>query len=58
MTAEVEGENFYPAVREHIDDEELMDEAEVEHAGAKDLIAQLESMEPRRSAIPHADSRA
>lgn len=44
--AELEEEIFYPAVRGQIDDEDLMDEAEVEHAGAKDLIAQLESMEP------------
>jgi hemerythrin superfamily protein len=44
--AELEEEIFYPAVREQIGDEDLMDEAEVEHAGAKDLIAQLESMEP------------
>ena len=44
--AELEEEIFYPAAREQIGDEDLMDEAEVEHAGAKDLIAQLESMEP------------
>jgi hemerythrin superfamily protein len=44
--AKVEEEIFYPAVREAIDDEDLMDEAEVEHAGAKDLIAQLQSMKP------------
>src|SRR4030095_6848335 len=40
--ATVEEEIFYPAVREAIDDEDLMDEADVEHASAKDLIAQLE----------------
>ena len=44
--ATVEEEIFYPAVREAIDDEDLMDEADVEHAGAKDLIAQLESASP------------
>lgn len=44
--AKVEEEIFYPAVREAIDDEDLMDEADVEHAGAKSLIAQLESMKP------------
>ena len=44
--AKVEEEIFYPAVRELIDDEDLMDEADVEHAGAKDLIAQLQSMSP------------
>jgi CO dehydrogenase/acetyl-CoA synthase beta subunit len=32
-------------VREAIDDEDLMDEALVEHAGAKELIAQLEEMD-------------
>jgi hemerythrin superfamily protein len=41
----IEEELFYPAVREAIDDEDLMDEALVEHAGAKDLIAQLENMD-------------
>ena len=42
----IEEEIFYPAARKAIDDDELMDEAKVEHAGAKDLIAQLESMNP------------
>jgi hypothetical protein len=42
----LEEEIFYPAVRAAIDDDDLMDEADVEHAGAKDLIAQLEAMEP------------
>lgn len=44
--AQLEEEIFYPAVREAIDDESLMDEAEVEHATAKELIAQLEEMSP------------
>jgi hemerythrin superfamily protein len=44
--AQVEEEIFYPAVREAIDDDALMDEADVEHASAKDLIAQLETMSP------------
>jgi hemerythrin superfamily protein len=44
--AQIEEEIFYPAVRAQIDDADLMDEALVEHAGAKDLIAQLESMSP------------
>lgn len=43
--AEVEEEVFYPAARNAIDDDELMNEAAVEHASAKDLIAQLESMD-------------
>ena len=44
--AQIEEEVFYPAVREAIGDDDLMDEAEVEHMGAKDTIAQLENMEP------------
>jgi hemerythrin superfamily protein len=43
---ELEEEIFYPAVRKAIDDPDLMDEALVEHAGAKDLIAQLEDASP------------
>ena len=43
---QVEEEIFYPAVRAAIVDHDLMDEADVEHAGAKDLIAQLEGMKP------------
>jgi hypothetical protein len=42
----VEEEIFYPEVRAAIGDEDLMDEAEVEHASAKELIAQIESMTP------------
>ena len=41
----VEEEIFYPAVRKAIQDGDLMDEASVEHAGAKSLIAQLSSMQ-------------
>ncbi len=39
----------YPAARKAIKDEDLMDEADVEHAGAKELIAQLETMNPEES---------
>lgn len=42
--AQLEEEIFYPAVREAIDDDELMNEAMIEHASAKDLIAQIQSM--------------
>jgi hemerythrin superfamily protein len=42
----LEEELFYPAVREAIDDDDLMDEALVEHAGAKQLIAQLQAADP------------
>ena len=44
--ATVEEEIFYPAAREADVESDLLDEAEVEHASAKDLIAQLESMGP------------
>ena len=44
--ASIEEEIFYPALRGSIDDEELIDEAEVEHASAKDLIAQLQAASP------------
>ena len=44
--ATVEEEIFYPAVQAAIEDDDLMDEAEVEHATVKDLVAQLEDMEP------------
>src|ERR1700692_106220 len=42
----IEEEIFYPAARKAIKDGDLMDEATVEHAGAKELIAQLELMQP------------
>jgi hemerythrin superfamily protein len=44
--AQVEEEIFYPAMREAIDDDDLMDEAEVEHASVKDLVEQLEDLAP------------
>ena len=40
--AQIEEEIFYPAVRAAIKDTDLLDEAEVEHASAKDLIAQIQ----------------
>jgi hemerythrin superfamily protein len=43
--AQIEEEIFYPAVREATDAEDLMDEADVEHASAKQLIAQLEQLQ-------------
>lgn len=45
----IEEELFYPAAREALgeDGEDLLDEAEVEHASAKDLIAQIQGMEPK-----------
>ena len=44
--AQVEEEIFYPAARDILDEEDLVDEAVVEHATAKDLIAQLADMSP------------
>ena len=44
--AQIEEEIFYPAARKATKDDDLLDEAAVEHAGAKELIAQIESMKP------------
>lgn len=43
--AQIEEEIFYPAIRKAIKDDLMMNEAEVEHASAKDLIAQIEHMD-------------
>lgn len=40
--AQIEEEIFYPAARQALKDTELLDEAEVEHQSAKDLIAQIQ----------------
>jgi hemerythrin-like domain-containing protein len=44
--ATIEEEIFYPAARDALPEADLVDEATVEHATAKDLIAQIESMSP------------
>jgi hemerythrin superfamily protein len=45
--ATAEEELFYPAAREVLgEDEDLVDEADVEHASAKELIAQIEAGSP------------
>ena len=44
--ATIEEEIFYPAVRKAIKDNALLNEATVEHASAKDLIAQIKAMDP------------
>ena len=45
--ATVEEEIFYPAVREAAEDAtDELDEAEVEHASVKELIAQIQAMDP------------
>ncbi len=43
--AQIEEEIFYPAAYEALDEEgdDMLDEAEVEHASAKELIAQIEA---------------
>lgn len=46
LHAQLEEEIFYPAVRTVIKDDDLMDEALVEHAAAKELIAEIEGMDP------------
>ena len=44
--ARIEEEIFYPAAYEALDEDDLLDEAEVEHASAKELIAQIEASAP------------
>ena len=44
--AQIEEELFYPPAREKTGDRDLVDEAVVEHMGAKTLIAQIEAMRP------------
>jgi hemerythrin superfamily protein len=44
--AQIEEEIFYPALRDAIDDDLLLDEAAVEHSSAKELIAQITEMSP------------
>jgi CobQ-like glutamine amidotransferase family enzyme len=43
---QLEEEIFYPAAREAIENPELIDEAIVEHASAKQLIGEIEKMKP------------
>ena len=43
--ATIEEEIFYPALRASLKQTDLLAEAEVEHASAKDLIAQIEAMD-------------
>ena len=44
--SQLENEIVYPAIREAIEDDDLMDEALVEHEAAEELISQLEQMQP------------
>lgn len=45
----IEEEIFYPAYRKATGDDDLADEATVEHQAAKDLIGQIEAMEPEEN---------
>ncbi|MGE0096558.1 MAG: hemerythrin domain-containing protein [Alphaproteobacteria bacterium] len=44
--AKLEEELFYPALRDAGVENDLLDEAEVEHEGVKRLVGELETMEP------------
>ena len=46
MHAQIEEEIFYPAAREALPSDDLLDEAKVEHDSAKGLIGQIESSTP------------
>ena len=46
LHAKLEEEIFYPAAHEAGVKEDLLDEAEVEHASVKELISQIQSMSP------------
>lgn len=43
---QIEEEIFYPAARGAVRDEDMLDEAQVEHNGAKELISQLRDQQP------------
>lgn len=43
---QVEEEIFYPTSREFLKDEDIVDEAVVEHAAAQDLMDEIEAMQP------------
>ncbi len=44
--ATIEEEIFYPAASDVVDETELLNEADVEHQGVKDLIAKIQASEP------------
>ena len=46
MHTKMEEELFYPAIRDVIKDDDFLDEALVEHASAKVLIAEIQEMDP------------
>jgi hemerythrin superfamily protein len=44
--AKLEEEIFYPAVRKHVGEEELLEEAKQEHEQAKEIMRELKKMRP------------
>ncbi|MBA3596174.1 MAG: hemerythrin domain-containing protein [Methylibium sp.] len=44
--AHIEDEFFYPAARRVLDDEDVIDEAQIEHDSVRDLIDELLTMKP------------
>lgn len=45
LHTQIEEAIFYPAIREVVEDD-MLNEAEVEHASAKDLIEQIQALDP------------
>jgi hemerythrin superfamily protein len=45
--AQIEEELIYPLARKNLEEADLVEEAEVEHAAAKQLISEIEDMSPR-----------
>ena len=54
--ATAEEEIFYPAARKVLNEVDLLDEAEVEHASAKELIAQIQESSPDDELFDALDS--
>lgn len=46
---QIEEEIFYPEVRQYLRNTDILDEAEVEHAGAKELVMQLKDASPEEA---------
>lgn len=46
MHTQLEEEVLYPAAREALDEAQMLEEAEIEHQSAKELIQKLQQMEP------------
>ncbi len=46
LHADIEEQYFYPAARDLLEETELIEEAEVEHASVRDLASQIRAMQP------------